>query len=78
VAGHLHPAAKVTSGRATIRRRCFVTDGSAPGPAGLRGLHRRAEHPGPAFAPLFGGPPLAAALGPRRVHAVGWKSLRPD
>jgi DNA ligase-associated metallophosphoesterase len=28
VAGHLHPAAKVTSGRATIRRRCFVTDGA--------------------------------------------------
>lgn len=28
VAGHLHPAAKVSSGRATVRRRCFVTDGA--------------------------------------------------
>jgi DNA ligase-associated metallophosphoesterase len=61
-----------------IRRRCFVTDGQrlvlpAFG-AFTGGLNILDE----AFAPLFGGPPLAAALGPRRVHAVGWKSLRPD
>ncbi|MBO9708487.1 MAG: ligase-associated DNA damage response endonuclease PdeM [Caulobacter sp.] len=78
VAGHLHPAAKVTSGRATVRRRCFVTDGvrlvlPAFG-AFTGGLNILDE----AFAPLFGRPPLAAALGARRVHAVGWKSLRPD
>lgn len=78
VAGHLHPAAKVTSGRATTRRRCFVTDGQrlvlpAFG-AFTGGLNILDE----AFSNLFAGPMLAGALGPRRVHAVGMKSLRPD
>ena len=78
VAGHLHPAAKVTSGRATTRRRCFVTDGQrlvlpAFG-AFTGGLNILDE----AFSNLFAGPMLAGALGPKRVHAVGMKSLRPD
>jgi DNA ligase-associated metallophosphoesterase len=78
VAGHLHPAAKVTSGRATIRRRCFVTDGQrlvlpAFG-AFTGGLNILDE----AFSNLFAGPLLAGALGAKRVHAVGRKSLRPD
>jgi DNA ligase-associated metallophosphoesterase len=78
VAGHLHPAAKVASGRATTRRRCFVTDGQrlvlpAFG-AFTGGLNILDE----AFSNLFAGPLLAGALGPSRVHAVGVKSLRPD
>lgn len=78
VAGHLHPAARVSSGRATVRRRCFVTDGHrlvlpAFG-AFTGGLNILDE----AFSNLFGGPVLAGALGPKRVHAVGMKSLRPD
>lgn len=78
VAGHLHPAAKVSSGRATTRRRCFVTDGQrlvlpAFG-AFTGGLNILDE----AFSNLFAGPMLAGALGPKRVHAVGMKSLRPD
>ncbi|MBO9543026.1 ligase-associated DNA damage response endonuclease PdeM [Caulobacter sp.] len=78
VAGHLHPAAKVSSGRATTRRRCFVTDGQrlvlpAFG-AFTGGLNILDE----AFSNLFAGPLLAGALGPSRVHAVGMKSLRPD
>ena len=78
VAGHLHPAAKVSSGRATVRRRCFVTDGQrlvlpAFG-AFTGGLNILDE----AFSNLFAGPMLAGALGPKRVHAVGVKSLRPD
>jgi DNA ligase-associated metallophosphoesterase len=78
VAGHLHPAAKITSGRATTRRRCFVTDGQrlvlpAFG-AFTGGLNILDE----AFSNLFAGPMLAGALGPSRVHAVGMKSLRPD
>ena len=78
VAGHLHPAAKVTSGRATIRRRCFVTDGTRLVLPAFGAFTGGLNIMDSAFAPLFGGPPLAAALGPRRVHAVGWKSLRPD
>jgi metallophosphoesterase superfamily enzyme len=31
-----------------------------------------------AFAGLFARPPLAAALGHARVHAIGWRSLAAD
>ncbi len=78
IAGHLHPAAKVRAPRGTIRRRCFVTDGErailpAFG-AYAGGLNVRDE----AFAGLFVRPPLAGALGPARVRAVGWKQLADD
>ena len=78
VAGHLHPCAKVAGGRAGVRRRAFLTDGSrlvlpAFG-AYAGGLNVR----DPAFAALFTHPPLAAALGERRVYPLGWASLRPD
>jgi len=77
-AGHLHPAAKVRAPRGTVRRRCFVTDGErivlpAFG-AYAGGLNVRDA----AFAGLFARPPLAGALGPSRVHAVGWRSLAAD
>lgn len=78
VAGHLHPAAKVSSGRATIRRRCFITDGARlvlPAFGAYTGGLNVLDD---AFSSLFNGPLLAGALGPRRVHAVGGKSLRPD
>jgi uncharacterized protein len=78
VAGHLHPAAKVKAPRGTVRRRCFVTDGErAILPAfgayagGLNVLDA-------AFAGLFVRPPLAGALGPSRVRAVGWRQLTRD
>lgn len=78
VAGHLHPAAKVSSGRSSVRRRCFVTDGSrlilpafGAYTGGLNVLDR-------AFSGLFGGPVLAGALGKQKVHAIGPRSLRPD
>lgn len=78
VAGHLHPAAKVRAPRGTVRRRCFITDGErailpAFG-AYAGGLNVR----DPAFAGLFVRPPLAGALGPQRVRAVGWRQLAGD
>jgi DNA ligase-associated metallophosphoesterase len=78
VAGHLHPAARVTATRGTVRRRCFITDGErailpAFG-AYAGGLNVRDK----AFAGLFARPPLAGALGVGRVHAVGWRSLTAD
>lgn len=78
VAGHLHPCAKVSARGATVRRRCFVTDGErlilpAFG-AFAGGLNIRDV----AFAPLLRRPPLAAVLGAGKVHAVGWASLRRD
>ncbi|HEV2530313.1 ligase-associated DNA damage response endonuclease PdeM [Phenylobacterium sp.] len=77
-AGHLHPAARVRAPRGTVRRRCFVTDGErivlpAFG-AYAGGLNVRDA----AFAGLFARPPLAGALGPARVHAIGWRSLAAD
>jgi DNA ligase-associated metallophosphoesterase len=78
VAGHLHPAAKVSSGRATIRRRCFVTDGQRLVLPAFGAFTGGLNILDAAFSNLFGGPMLAGALGPKRVHAVGVKSLRPD
>ena len=78
VAGHLHPCAKVTASRGTVRRRCFVTDGErlvAPAfGAYAGGLSIR----DPAFSGLFARDPLCGALGTGRVHAVGWRSVVGD
>ncbi|MDO8410094.1 MAG: ligase-associated DNA damage response endonuclease PdeM [Phenylobacterium sp.] len=78
LSGHLHPCARVSSGRGTVRRRCFATDGArmilpAFG-AYAGGLNLKDA----AFAGLFARPPLAGALGRDRVHAVGWRSLTGD
>jgi metallophosphoesterase superfamily enzyme len=78
IAGHLHPAARVRSLRGSVRRRCFITDGErlilpafGAYAGGLNVLDA-------AFTGLFARPPIAAALGTARVHAVGWKSLAGD
>ena len=78
VAGHLHPCARISAGGRSVRRRCFVTDGErlilpAFG-AYAGGLNIRDV----AFAGLFARAPLAVALGARRAHAVGWRSVRGD
>ena len=78
VAGHLHPAARVRAPRGTVRRRCFVTDGErailpAFG-AYAGGLNVRDA----AFSGMFVRPPLAGALGPARVRAIGWRQLTGD
>ncbi|MCA0367780.1 MAG: ligase-associated DNA damage response endonuclease PdeM [Proteobacteria bacterium] len=76
VAGHLHPAARVAAYGRGVWRPCFVTDGSrivlpAFG-AFTGGLNVR----DPVVADLFASPPLAAALGRDRVHALDWSVLR--
>jgi len=78
IAGHLHPCARIATPRGAVRRRCLVTDGErAVLPAygaftgGLNVLDA-------AFAGLFRGTPVVAALGDSRVHAAGVRSLRPD
>jgi hypothetical protein len=77
-AGHLHPCVKVAGRGRAVRRRAFVTDGlrvilPAFG-AYAGGLNIMDK----AFTGLFCAPPLSAALGASRVHAIGWRSLRPD
>jgi hypothetical protein len=78
VAGHLHPCARIRGRAASVRRRCFVSDGErlvmpafGAFAGGLNVLDR-------AYASLFRRAPLAMALGARRVHAVGWGQLGPD
>ncbi len=79
IAGHLHPAARVTSPSGSVRRRCFVGDGTrcvmpAFG-AYAGGLNIRDR----AFAPLFGdAAPTAHVLGQSRVYAVGWSACGHD
>jgi DNA ligase-associated metallophosphoesterase len=78
VAGHLHPCARIVGRGASVRRRCFVTDGERlilPAFGAYAGGLNILDG---AFAPLLAREPLAAALGAGRVHAVGWRSLRPD
>lgn len=75
IAGHLHPAAKVSRYGRGVRRPCFVTDGRrlvmpAFG-AFTGGLNVR----DPAIAGLFEAPPMAAVLGSDKVHALAWGSL---
>ena len=72
VAGHLHPAVRVAAHGRGVRRPCFVTDGRrlilpAFG-AFTGGLNVR----DPAIAGLFETPPLFAALGRDKVHAIPW------
>ena len=78
VAGHLHPCAKVRGPGGTLRRRCFLTDGErlilpAFG-AYAGGLNARDA----AFDGLFVRPPIAAVIGPNRVHPIPWASLVGD
>lgn len=78
VAGHLHPCAKVRGRAASVRRRCFVTDGEriilpAFG-AYTGGLNIKDV----AFARLLRRHPLAVVIGKDRVHAIGWASLERD
>jgi DNA ligase-associated metallophosphoesterase len=78
VAGHLHPAARVRATRGSVRRRCFVTDGERMILPAFGAYAGGLNILDPAFAGLFARPPIAAALGTTRVHAVGWRSLGPD
>ncbi len=78
IAGHLHPCARVKGRGASVRRRCFVTDGERivlPAFGALAGgLNVRDA----AFSRLFARPPLVAALGERGAHPVGWDQLGGD
>jgi hypothetical protein len=78
VSGHLHPCAKIRGAAGQVRRKCFLTDGErlilpafGAYTGGLNVLDA-------AFRGLFARPPLAAALGTAKVHAIDWRSLAPD
>ena len=79
IAGHLHPVARVVGSTGSIRRRCFLSDGTrcilpAFGAyAGGLNLHDRA------FAPLFSGRErIAHVIGRERVYKISHRQCVPD
>jgi len=79
VAGHLHPAAKVSGRGRSVRRRAFVTDGERlvmPSFGVLTGGLNVLDRAFLALFPLFGF--TAFVLGESRLYPVAPASLRPD
>ena len=76
VAGHLHPAARVSAHGRGVRRPCFVTDGRRLLMPAFGAFTGGLDVRDPAVAGLFETPPMAAALGRDKVHALAWETLR--
>lgn len=75
VAGHLHPCARVVAHARMVRRPVFVTDGRRlilPAFGAFTGGLNVLDV---AVAGLFQAPPMVAALGKDRVHALAWSNL---
>ncbi|WP_420472154.1 ligase-associated DNA damage response endonuclease PdeM [Brevundimonas sp. FT23042] len=75
VAGHLHPAARVAAYGRGVRRPCFVTDGKRLLMPAFGAFTGGLDVRDPAVAGLFAEPPLVAALGRDKVHALAWERL---
>ncbi|MEM9170322.1 MAG: ligase-associated DNA damage response endonuclease PdeM [Pseudomonadota bacterium] len=78
VAGHLHPAARVRSGGATTRRRCFAVDAARlvlPAFGAYAGGLNVLDD---AFAPLFPERLTACVLGSDGVYPFRRAALSPD
>ena len=77
LAGHLHPVCHLSGpARDAMRLPCFVSEpgqGILPAFGAFTGGLNVLD---PAIADLFAAPPLAAALGRDRVHALDWAILR--
>ena len=70
VAGHLHPAVRVSGHGHRVRRPCFVTDGQRLILPAFGALTGGLDVTDPALADLFATPCLHAALGKGRLHAL--------
>jgi metallophosphoesterase superfamily enzyme len=76
IAGHLHPAARVAAYGRGVRRPCFVTDGRRLIMPAFGAFTGGLDVRDVAVAGLFEAPPMVAALGLDKVHALAWESLR--
>ena len=76
VAGHLHPAARVSAYGRGVRRPCFVTDGRRLLMPAFGAFTGGLDVREPAVAELFAAPPMLAALGRDKVHALAGEALR--
>lgn len=70
IAGHLHPAARVAGRAGSVRRRCFVGDGSRLILPAFGAYAGGLNVLGPAFSPLFAGAFTAFVLGGEAVYPV--------
>lgn len=70
VAGHLHPAVRVSRHGRGVRRPCFVTDGRRLILPAFGSLTGGLDVRDAAIAGLFDVPPLLGALGTDQVHAI--------
>ncbi len=76
VAGHLHPCARVAAHNRSVRRPCFVTDGQRVILPAFGAFTGGLSALDPAISGLFDTPPMVAALGQDKVHALAWETLR--
>jgi len=76
IAAHLHPAAKVSFNGHCIRRPCFVGNGRRLVLPAFGAFTGGLDVRDPAIAGLFSEPPLVAALGRDKVHALEWGNIR--
>ena len=76
IAGHLHPAARVAAYGRGVRRPCFVTDGRRLIMPAFGAFTGGLDVRDVAVSGLFTDPPMVAALGRDKVHALAWETLR--
>lgn len=76
IAGHLHPAARVAAHGRSVRRPCFVTDGRRLVMPAFGAFTGGLDVRHAAVAGLFPAPPMLAALGRDKVHALAWEVVR--
>lgn len=76
IAGHLHPAARVAAHGRGVRRPCFVTDGQRLVMPAFGAFTGGLDVRDVAVAGLFSAPPMLAALGRDKVHALAWETVR--
>lgn len=75
VAGHLHPAVRVSAYGRGVRAPCFVTDGRRAVLPAFGAFTGGLDVRNVAIAELFETPPMVAALGRDRVHALAWSAV---
>ena len=78
IAGHLHPVAKVSAHGRSVRKKCFITDGSRLIMPALGSLTGGLNVLDDAFFALFADRFTAYALGADRVYPLASKRLAAD
>ncbi len=79
IAGHLHPAARLSIYGATLRRRCFVGNGRRLIMPAFGAYTGGLNVLDPAFGPVFGNDGLSVwMIGEEGLYPVAARQLRPD